>query len=200
MPTYKIYNDTTSAELVGAEASIPQGTPINIRNAILKADMCDFALLVFLPHVAHVLEKIGARVDWLTLYMQPVLRLFRNGESLRERVLHSVFIITTSNANQFIADFTIEQFGYNSRHWITPKSEYLIEFSADGTFSIAADGHMDLVRLSANQCDFMAIFQHIADDVCSQFDWGTYCRHQLPDRLPWVRALVRNARRNIETA
>lgn len=195
--TYTMYRDATRREYVAGDASLPHGTPARLRNAYLKTNLCDLSLFAFFPHVANVLGQVDAQVDWLLLEMQPLLRLRFHDGMLPDQAFHSVFIITTSSGEQFIADFTIEQFGYPSRCWLTPKWDYLDEFSVDGTLSIVTDEYINSVRLSVSPIHSVSIFLLIVDYVHNGFDWERYSQLDEPDRLPWILALVHDARRRI---
>jgi hypothetical protein len=47
------------------------------------------------------------------------------------KVRYSVFLITSKTRQQFIADFTIEQFGFKPRMWFIKKEDYVRKCTLD---------------------------------------------------------------------
>ncbi|KAF2854221.1 hypothetical protein T440DRAFT_270700 [Plenodomus tracheiphilus IPT5] len=192
-PSYTMYLDHTALGELDAETSMPHDTHISIRNAIPKLNMCDYAVLVFLPYLTDVPRKINARVDWLFIEFQPLFNLCLEGCELPKSPKHSIFSITTSGGEQFIADFTIEQFGYHGRYWITPKAEYLEQYTTNGAYHIATDDDKEIIQDFVNIDRVGNMFQHATYLVCSAFDWQAYCQLPLATQKAQIRAFVRHA-------
>jgi hypothetical protein len=78
------------------------------------------SVICFLERIREALRPIGATVDWLIVF--PLRRTYIHHSAhprTFEEVLHSVFAITTADREQYVADFTIEQFGYSAADWFT---------------------------------------------------------------------------------
>ncbi|CAO2649216.1 Nn.00g066010.m01.CDS01 [Neocucurbitaria sp. VM-36] len=187
---YTLYDtsaDGGEAQWAKGRAIFPPDTPTEMQTAILKLDACDVSVLAFLPYIADALHKIDARVDWLTGYMKPRSIIHYSDEELVEP-LHSVFSVTTSNGKQFIADFTIEQFGYTDECWFSRKSEFLDYFTKDGQLRLAADHEILGMEEEVSDDAHMSGLVETAKVICEEIDWKIY--EQLPqgERKQWVEA------------
>ncbi|KAI8940656.1 hypothetical protein NX059_001926 [Plenodomus lindquistii] len=183
-----MYADRIAPGEVDAEACMPQDLHISIRKAIPKLNMCDAVTLALLPHVTDILQKINARVDWLTVDFQPLFQLRDEGSNFSGS--HSILSITTSSGEQFIPDFTIEQFGYHERYWLTSKPDYLQSYTMDGSYALVTEEHLDMVRFFAHVTPASHSFQRVADAVLGTFDWTAYSQLLPAARRPWISAAV----------
>ncbi|KAF2634407.1 hypothetical protein P280DRAFT_524135 [Massarina eburnea CBS 473.64] len=89
------------------------------------------------------LQSMGARIDWLLVSPYPLVTFRFFGDKV-QNCKHSVFGITSQNAEQYIADFTIEQFGYNGEtRWFLSLAEYMESISGDGKWHLANDEDLE---------------------------------------------------------
>lgn len=167
-------------------AVFPPGTSTEMQTAVLKLDGCDLSLLAFFPHVTDALQKIGARVDWLVVDAEPHILIHYSSEGLSEPI-HSVFGITSSSGQQFIADFTIEQFGYEDDCWFSKKSDYLHHCTKDGNFRLAADDEVADLEEDVPRNAHMSSFVETVKNVYDELDWKTYENLPQEERQSWVK-------------
>lgn len=161
-----------------------------MQTAVLKLDGCDLGVLAFLPHVTDSLRKFGARVGWLVVHAKPRILIHYSSEHLGEPI-HSVFGITSSRGEQFIADFTIEQFGYEADCWFSRKSDYLHHCTQDGKFRLAADDEVaELEEVTASNTHMSSVVE-TAKTVYEQLNWKTYEDLPLQERKSWVESSTR---------
>ena len=97
----------------------------DMRRGSNKFNHCDFSIRVFLYVLEPLLSRVNARITWLAVVAKPYWVIFWKDYQPDPQVLrHSVFNIETRSGDEYIADFTIEQFGYSSECWLMRKSEY----------------------------------------------------------------------------
>ncbi|EFQ89617.1 hypothetical protein PTT_14049 [Pyrenophora teres f. teres 0-1] len=97
------------------------------RLASYKFMHCDYSIILFLMYLERALARYGATVKWLTVKTRPYVLFHRQYERPDADVRHSVFEITARSGNQYIADFTIEQFGYPGYMWFMNKTVYMFQ-------------------------------------------------------------------------
>ncbi|KAL1593316.1 hypothetical protein SLS60_010924 [Paraconiothyrium brasiliense] len=110
-------------------ASFPANTPESMQRAFLAWNECDLVVQALLPLLqAQLSARIpGVRVDWLNVEIAPV-SLFRKPDSDPDDPdpEHSSFLITLpDDRGKFVADFTIEQFGFGEDCWFLPFDDYM---------------------------------------------------------------------------
>ncbi|KAJ4351606.1 uncharacterized protein N0V89_006949 [Didymosphaeria variabile] len=110
-------------------AAIPADMPESMKRAFLAWNECDLVVQALLPSLeAKLSARIpGVRVDWLNVDIAPVF-LFRNPDSDANvpDPTHSSFLITLPhNRGKYVADFTIEQFGFGEECWFLPFEDYM---------------------------------------------------------------------------
>ncbi|KAG9381729.1 hypothetical protein A1F94_007383 [Pyrenophora tritici-repentis] len=91
------------------------------RLASYKFMHCDYTIIIFLRYLEASLARYGATVKWFTVMIRPYAIFHRQHEAPAADIRHSVFEITARSGYQYIADFTIEQFGYPSDMWFMDK-------------------------------------------------------------------------------
>ncbi|KAF2819205.1 hypothetical protein CC86DRAFT_432269 [Ophiobolus disseminans] len=108
-PIYTLHTNFGGPWMRGA-AAFPRDTPRDLQLAISKLDCCDESF-------------IHARVDWLIVTVTPqiLLHYSQNPAALH---VHSVILVTSASGNQYIADFSIEQFGFDTEMWFMPRVQY----------------------------------------------------------------------------
>jgi hypothetical protein len=156
-----------------------------MQTAILKLHGCDFSVISFIEWIADALRTIGARVDWLIL--RPVTRVYIHyDDQPLVDFCHSVFSITSRSGDQFIADFTVEQFGYLEEDWFMPKAEY-INTHTTGEWRIASEDDQELTRYHVSSENTLLALKTLIDLICNQMDWRVYGTVSVTDRMAWVR-------------
>ena len=108
-------------------AAFPLSIPYDMQTAILKFNQCDLSVLSLLCWIRDALRPTGATVDWLMIVsVRPLSILhYSDEEPVTRNGRHSVLAITTASGEQYIADFTIEQFGYPAELWFLRKQTIL---------------------------------------------------------------------------
>jgi hypothetical protein len=74
---------------------------------------------------------IGANIEWHTVISNPRIVFHYSTSKPVPKVRHSVFLITSKTEQQFIADFTIEQFGFKPQMWFMKKEGYVRKCTLD---------------------------------------------------------------------
>ncbi|KAH9872923.1 hypothetical protein J1614_005318 [Plenodomus biglobosus] len=177
---------------VDAEVSMPKDLHESIRYAIPKLNMCDYVSAVFLPHLTNVLQQINARADWLIVELQPHFLLRFAGYELPEHQAHSTFSITTSSGEQFVADFTMEQFGFHPQYWLSSKTDYLNWYTVNCEYRLHTDEETTVMKSYADYDSLAVNLQRATDAVVGAFDRQAYSQLPIASRRPWIRAAVRD--------
>ena len=86
---------------------------------------CDCSIKLFLVHLASALAIYSATVKWYTVVIKPSILIHWQHEPHTLYVRHSVFEITARSGKKYIADFTIEQFGFPAFMWFMHKETYM---------------------------------------------------------------------------
>jgi len=89
-----------------------------------KYNHCDFSIQLFLIYLEPVFKEIGATITWLAVQVKPYVVYHLEGEQPDPFVRHSVFNIRTQTGAEYIADFTMEQFGFNINDFLMHKRDY----------------------------------------------------------------------------
>lgn len=108
-------------------AAYPSWVSAPLRRASQKYNNCDYSIRLFLYYLSLRVRGMGAKIEWLTVRAKPRILFHLYGRPLTLRVRHSVFSITTVSGRGYIADFTIEQFGYPSSMWFMRMEECLVQ-------------------------------------------------------------------------
>ncbi|KAJ4366763.1 hypothetical protein N0V83_007288 [Neocucurbitaria cava] len=167
-------------------AIFPPDTPTELQTAIMKQDTCDVSVLAFLPHITDALQKIDARVDWLCGYIKPRILIHYSDMDLEKVAMHSMFGITCSSGEQYIADFTIEQFGHDDDCWFTLKPDYLDRFVEDGDLRIATDDEIVVTEEDVAGDEFMSSLVVTVKTICEEIDWKVYDGLPHQERRAWM--------------
>jgi len=138
----------------------------DLQDAYLKLNSCDFALESMIESINSKLQGFGAKAEWLLVHARAkfLLKYSENDTT----PWHSVFGITSANGAQFIADFTIEQFGHSRHSWFLTQSDYLDKYTENGERKVApvehqADNQQDEVEL---ECLLEVTL------LCDELDWS----------------------------
>jgi hypothetical protein len=126
----------------------PTGTPETIRRQSDKYDQCDTSIRVFLIYLLPALKMIGAKIEWHTVISNPKVVFHYSTFKPEPKVRYSVFLITSKTGQQFIADFTIEQFGFKPRMWFMKKEDYVRKCTLDKLVSKPSKEELEQARHS----------------------------------------------------
>lgn len=122
-------------------SAFPPGTSPAMYTSVLKWEMCDFAVQTFIASLKKQLDLRvpGTKVDWITLSVNARIKFRLEKPTKDEEPRHSLFLITMPDADEeteFVADFTVEQFGYSGDGWFMEKGEYLDNVAATREYSV----------------------------------------------------------------
>jgi hypothetical protein len=111
----------------------PSGTSEDMRKSINLYSLCTLSVVTYLEQLRKALQALGAEVSWHEVVINPrIVLTFKDRNS--GTPYHHVFRIKTATGQEYIADFTIEQFGYFD-HWFMEKDKYLNECTVNGRSS-----------------------------------------------------------------
>jgi hypothetical protein len=103
----------------------PTDTASHIRRQSQKFNWCDASIQIFLFYLSPLMDAIGVKIEWLAVLSRPRVVFHFSHQEPNPGVRHSVFLITARSRRQFIADFTVEQFGFETCMWFMDKDEYV---------------------------------------------------------------------------
>jgi hypothetical protein len=152
-----------------------------LQRAYMKLNQCDFSLEAMLSPIREKLEELGAQVEWLVVEPRAkiLLQLWHDDEFIK----HSVFGITSSSGAQYVADFTIEQFGHTADDWFTTQADYLERFTSDGKCEVAPESH----QKNHEQTEFEIEELLKLEMMCWDLDWKELETMDRKERLEFVR-------------
>jgi hypothetical protein len=104
-----------------------------------------------------------------------------------EAPVHSVFCYTSTSGPEFIADFTIEQFGYGEEYWLMDKYHYLLECTKDTKYGILDEP--EIAETGEDQVEYESAVQLVTAlrSVFDAINWTQICRLPADEQLEWVR-------------
>ncbi|KAF1915656.1 hypothetical protein BDU57DRAFT_577453 [Ampelomyces quisqualis] len=193
LPIYTIHTDPVDGcevqEVKGIEAFPPEISS-QLRSAVLKLNTCDMTVNAFLSRLSDALLSVGARTDWLLVCAEPLFGLHYDVRNL-EMPVHSVFCITTASGEEFIADFSVEQFGYDETHWFMDKYQYLVECTKNGIYRIPSNEEIAEAVEGQAQNQIAAQMIDIFRLVHDELDWSELVEVPADEQVPWVRSRIR---------
>jgi hypothetical protein len=190
------------------ENAYPPWLNLPLQAGIAKFNTCDATICMFYSHLKNALEDVDATVDWLTPTLKPRLVFHYSTRDPVPIIRHSVFGIRSRNGNGFVADFTIEQFGFKSATWFQKAEEYLSKCTLDGRLRMKADMSemtemMDAVmreRVGMNRviwelCDGLETVKWKGLDGHTKMEWlkglvEEACRREFEDEIGERKALA----------
>jgi len=95
-----------------------------LRRGSSKFNHCDFSIYLFLCVFEPLLSHVRATIAWLAVEAKPKWVIHWKGYRPDPLVRHSVFSIKSRSGDEYIADFTIEQFGFESEFWLMCRRDY----------------------------------------------------------------------------
>jgi hypothetical protein len=170
---------------------LPANAPSIVQDAYLNLDLCDFALEAMIWPISARLRTVGARVDWLLVTPAPLLFIHFHGEKV-ERATHSVMSITSENGEQYIVDFTVQQFGYPAGCWIMDREDYLEACTADKSWQLAEEEDFGVegvdTGVEGGEGGTMAKWRSAVRNMCLELDWYELDGLERKERIEIVRA------------
>jgi hypothetical protein len=125
---------------------LPPGTQPQIADAYVKQYYYDFAMETMFSPISARLQKIGARVNSLAVVVDPIIVLHFAGDEPQDLV-HYMFAVTSQYGEQYITNFTIEQYGFPEEYcWFMKMTRYMDLCTIDGNWKVAKDDVLDLTR------------------------------------------------------
>jgi hypothetical protein len=121
------------------ENTYPPWLNLPLQAGIARFNMCDASVCIFYSHLEKALEEMDATVDWLTPTLKPHLVFHYSTREPIPVIRHSFFGIRSRNGNAFVADFTIEQFGFKSATWFQKGKQYLSDCTLNGRLRMKPD-------------------------------------------------------------
>ena len=171
-PLYTLHKDPIKTWSAGA-SSLPPDTPPEQQRACLISNLCDFGLEITLRPISAQLQKLGARADWLLVSAAPRMLLHFDDKD-PEICRHSVLAVTSKGGEQYIADFTVEQFGYPEEYWFMKKADYMEQCTRDGHWRLAGDDDLKAADQGAEdelEGDISTRLDNKVRETCRGLDW-----------------------------
>lgn len=129
--------------------------------------MCKISILSFLPHLRNALAPFEAKVEWAIVQPKPRYILHWSWNPNAFKIMnHSVFLIATKEGREYVADFTMEQFGYFN-NWLMDKNEFFNQRTMTGAYRIAGQLDQDGSGLA---CDLVYHIGRTADRLRDAYD------------------------------
>jgi hypothetical protein len=172
------------------DLAYPTGTSKHLQRQISKFNKCDFSIQVFLRYLSPLLEKIGAEIEWLTVCSNPRVVFHWSNRKPDPRVRHSVFLITAKSGEQFVADFTVEQFGFGPEMWFTKREEYARACTLYKPASGPFEEEVELARRGV--FDRRGRVGNVIVDVCER-EMGMWERLGRKGEMEWLEMAVMEA-------
>jgi hypothetical protein len=193
-PIYTLHDGSIGQppDLQKGAAAFPPKSSARLRTAITKLNTCDLAVNSFLSRLADCLRPLDATVQWLTVRASPRF-ILRYVSSDSKQPIHSVTCITTKSGAQFVADFTIEQFGYDEDYWFTELPDYLALCTIDGKYRVTTDVEIAENAADIATCNYEGAMTTLFRRACDAIDWPVVHALSPDERMELVRA------RTIET-
>ncbi len=203
VPIYTIHftNDTDEDAWKTGRAAFPPGVSPEMQMALLKFSTCDFVTFTFLPHIAKALENIGARVEWWYVRMKPRYLIHFEPDEFTEPD-HAMIAITTASDEKYVADLSIEQFGYSGQEWFNTSAAFVDNHTSTGIWTVPQKEELAAFEPSLRQNAFCKSLYHRATKICGELDWTHYFTLPADEREAWIEAKtgVILARINSESA
>jgi hypothetical protein len=195
VPTIYIHHISESVDAIGA-AAYSSWVSHQLRRSSQKYNHCDYSIRLFLHHLSSRLGDVKADIKWLAVYARPRILFHWHGYPLRLKVRHSVFSITTESGEEYIADFTIEQFGYPSSMWFMKKKEYVARCTTGEEMEQPCRQEIASVMRGEIQWSDKVL---VVSEVCRKLESGWWKRWDKKERIWRLEDLVRQTFRGTMT-
>ncbi|KAF1973626.1 hypothetical protein BU23DRAFT_639334 [Bimuria novae-zelandiae CBS 107.79] len=200
IPTYSLKENKHAPAACGLAAfpglvnsSIAEEHRPQLYTSLLKWNECDFAVQTFLPSLQTQLsDRVpGTQAQWIIVSgVKQKVKFQQSGKGKEPR--HSAFLITVPSADgeaRFIADFTVEQFGYGSGMWFGPEVEYVAAVTEGGEYVVA---DME-AELASNKWDGeQKKGQDRLRRICEELRWEGVEKLERKDRVRYLYAYYGN--------
>jgi hypothetical protein len=162
------------------QADFDRSTWDLLKQAYLKLHQCDFALEGMIQPIRDKLKETGAKVEWLLVLPRAKILLQMCYDDTEPP--HSVFEITSSMGQEYIVDFTIEQYGHSPDDWFTTKEDYLARFTEGGIWIVAPPSHQTAGKQSKEDLEHLLKLEL----MCWDLDWKILDGMEREERLQFV--------------
>lgn len=171
-------------------AAYPYWVSHQLRRSSHKYNHCDYSIRLFLGHFLRCLREVNAKIEWFAVDAKPLILFHWYGNPLQLKVRHSVFSITTKSGEEYIADFTIEQFGYPSAMWFMEKKEYVEKCTTGQEMMQPCEEEI----ASAMQGEIeMTCKVEVVRELCRRLDFRRWRRWDKDSRVEWLEQRVQEA-------
>lgn len=171
-------------------AAYPCWVSHELRRSSHKYNHCDYSIRLFLGHFLRCLGEVDAKIEWFAVDAKPLFLFHWYGNPLQLKVRHSVFSITTRSGEEYIADFTIEQFGYPSEMWFMGKQEY-VEKCTTGQ-EMMQPCEMEIASAMEGKIETTGKVEVIRE-LCRKLDFRAWRRWDEDSRIEWLEKVVEEA-------
>ncbi|KAF2797112.1 hypothetical protein K505DRAFT_358695 [Melanomma pulvis-pyrius CBS 109.77] len=137
---YEIHEDRN----VSKPSSLPDDVPDIVAQGYPHWNMCGIGCWMALEPLRRKLTRFDVTVDIIVLKPYPTILMVPPGRT--EISDHCVLKIDLPCGKVFIADFTLQQFGYGETSWWCEMESYLEQFSATGNFRSANEDDLAVSR------------------------------------------------------
>jgi hypothetical protein len=164
---------------------LPDEMSARLVNALYKKDMCDTSIFWFVKPMTEKLKEVDAVTYWYIFDYDPefVMHYDFENATAKSRVSHSVFRITGSSAKHYVADFTVEQFGFDGpRYFFLPIEQYFRLMNGMKEWEPCTAVHEEASRCAINEMDSCVSLHWEIARYCSQLDWTCLATMEALDR------------------
>ena len=154
VPVYTVYSrgdDGLSQIWARGTAAMPRNAAPKVQRALQKLYLCDMATYSMLPYIKQAVQKVHGRADGIIISNVVPRMLLLYPHMGRVVCEHSVCIIASASGEQYIADFTLEQFGFDPDMWLMKRSDYH-DLVCSGLSGVCIDEewYADMERLTSD--------------------------------------------------
>jgi hypothetical protein len=191
-PVFTLYANGLFARRARGPAALPADTSPALQLSILKINMYDLAVHPALPYLTTALQKICARVAWLVVGATSKCMFHYFPDEVRQG-LHSVFIVTSTTGNQYIADFTLEQFDFEANMWFVKENDYYDQVTDKQYWRLADQDCVEEIEGSIARHSAMLSTLLAVQEVAGYVDKAEYEELGEEDKEAWLKDRTRFA-------
>lgn len=168
-------------------AAYPQWVSHQLRRSSHKYNHCDYSIRLFLGLFLRRLGEVNAKIEWFAVDAKPLILFHWCYYPLQLKVRHSVFSITTKSGEEYIADFTIEQFGYPSAMWFMEKKEYVAKCTTGQEMLQPCEEEIASAMRGEIEMTGKA---EVVRELCGRSDFRRWGQWDEDRRIAWLEGLV----------
>ncbi|PVI04974.1 hypothetical protein DM02DRAFT_651144 [Periconia macrospinosa] len=136
--------------------------------AFKNLNMCDWSVMSSLAPVKDKLAELGAEAEWISVSARKAFLMHAEEEDVEDadNIAHSVLLISDADGKQYIADFTMEQFGWSSDDFFQPQNVYFQRFADSHDWEIASGSWTEDPKQPEERA-----YVRFVRDLCGTVDW-----------------------------